>query len=75
MTPPGQDLPFETRTQAHAALGALVADQGVSLYCFSADYRAWPLNQPAFIQQLEQWALRDARHLDALRFLALDWSQ
>lgn len=75
MTLPGQDMPFASRTQAHAALCALVADQGASLYCFSADYRAWPLNQPAFIQQLEQWALRDARRLDALRFLALDWSQ
>ncbi|MDY0330182.1 MAG: hypothetical protein RBR52_06775 [Thiomonas sp.] len=75
MTTPGRDLPFETRTQAHAALAALMGDQGTCLSCFSADFRAWPLDQAAFIRQLEQWALRDTRRPDAMRFLALDWRQ
>lgn len=71
----GQDASFDTRTQAHAALSAVVADQGTSLCCFSADFRAWPLDQLAFIRLMQAWALRDAKRPDAMRFLALDWSQ
>lgn len=71
----GRDASFDTRTQAHAALSAVVADQGTSLCCFSADFRAWPLDQLAFIRLMQAWALRDTKRPDAMRFLALDWSQ
>lgn len=68
------DTAFDTRSQAHAALLALVADQGTSLSCFSTDFSGWPLQQSAFIRQLELWALRDTRRTAALRMLAVDWS-
>lgn len=71
----GLDVSFDTRTQAHVALSAVVADQSTSLRCFSADFRAWPLDQSAFMRLLELWALRDAKRPDAMRFLALDWGQ
>ncbi len=69
-----QDVSFDTRTKAHAALHALVANQSATLLCFSTDFSAWPLQQPAFIRQLELWALRDPRRHAALRLLAVDWS-
>ena len=75
MTAPDLDIAFDTRAAAHEALRAIAADQGTSLCCFSADFRAWPFDESAFVRQLEQWALRDAKHPEALRFLAIDWSQ
>lgn len=69
------DVSFDTRTQAHAAMLAVIADQGASLCCFSTDFRAWPFDRSPFIRQLELWALRDPKQYEAMRFLALDWSR
>lgn len=69
-----QDVSFDTRTEAHSALHALVASQPDVLLCFSADFSGWPLQHPSFIRQLELWALHDPKRPAALRMLALDWS-
>lgn len=68
------DAPFDTRSQAHAAMLALVCDQSPVMSWFSADFSAWPLQQSRFIRQLQQWGLRDPRRPAALRMLAIDWS-
>lgn len=68
------DLALDTRAATHAALQALVADQESVLLCCSADFSAWPLQQPGFVRQLERWALRDPTRHEALRLLAVDWS-
>ncbi|OYV33101.1 MAG: hypothetical protein B7Z83_10000, partial [Thiomonas sp. 20-64-5] len=68
------DVSFDSRSDAHSALLALVSDQSPVMSCFSADFSGWPLQQPGFIRQLQQWALRDPKRPAALRMLALDWS-
>lgn len=69
-----QDVPFDTRAIAHTAMHALVADQSMTLLCFSADFSGWPLQQSSFIREMESWALRDPMRSAALRLLAVDWS-